>query len=255
MELPVLRSAVNASTADVVRYFHKLVGERSIGAGEGDEQLDVGRVVWNAALSDVIDANCVFDVALQPGVDARDAISQVDTFFAAKGLVCRRWVMNPSADVGVVRPLETALLDTGFVRRTSTIVRLVRNVPRDDVTSSVSVIPARAAFRQARELMGDAIVTRLDDPRYDVTLALADGHAVAAAGVLVVGELGLVDDVIVAVDQRVDVRRTMLERTIDACVRAQLKHVLAGLSDAASVVLFESCGFERVAELTEFVRV
>ena len=111
--------------------------------------------------------------------------------------------------------------------------------------AGLTVIPARASFRHARELareraaewdehpqLIEAAMLHLDDPHYDAMLGLRDGPAVGFAGVLAVGDVGRIDQVFVSEKfRRRGIGRTMMSRAMEVsplAVQARLARGRAG---------------------------
>src|SRR5437868_9885085 len=94
MPLPILHSRQPLTDVDLVRLFHRTeaawVGQLADG-----QTLAVGTAYCNAELARVWDANNVRDAALHDGLDARDAVAEVEAHYAERGARCWYWVMNP----------------------------------------------------------------------------------------------------------------------------------------------------------------
>ena len=95
----------------------------------------------------------------------------------------------------------------------------------------------------------------LDDPHWDALIALKDGTAVARAGVLAVGEVGLVEHVFVSPRfRRQGIGRTMMSRALEICARSLFKHILLGVAadNAPAVGLYRPLGFGRVGQSVSY---
>jgi GNAT superfamily N-acetyltransferase len=199
-------------------------------------------------------------------MDPGAAIDEVFRFYQGQNAICRRWVPN-SPDVDT-QQLAKELARRGFSPRRTPLLRLasatmVQNPRRPNVT----VIPARAAYRQLMNLAQaqaaergidatqyqQAVAAHLDDPAVDALLALEASDAVAWMAVLPNGEVGRLAELWVAPDVRGRGIGTLLaQRAIDFCGRALFKHVLAAFDDQATGRLLERVGFAPVG--VEFVQ-
>lgn len=272
MPLPVLPAArAPATDADLLRLFHRTERLWADPLGE-PTQLDAGVAVANPDLPTVPWANRVLEAALPPGGTPAAAVAEVDAHFAAAGARCLLWQLDPSAPAGRTDPLAEHLLSIGHARRTDDVMALAGRPSRPDVTlpPGVTILPARAALRQAHALAltatgsspdpqqgAAAQLLHLDDPRCDGLLALRDGQAVGRATVLAVGDVGRVDQVFVAVDaRRQGLGRALVARALEVCARSLFRHVLlsVGADNAGAIALYRAFGFRRVGTLTTYRR-
>ena len=82
-------------------------------------------------------------------------------------------------------------------------------------------------------------------------LAGAGREGVGTAGVLAVGEVGLIEDVYVAEAHRGrGIGRTLVSRALEICARSLFKHVLLEVwpQNKAAVELYQKYGFRKIAE-------
>ena len=270
MSLPILQVQQSQATeADLVRLFHRTDALWVQHLAEA-EQLAVGTAYLNPSLPNVWDANHVRDAALSDGLTARQAYDGVTTHYAARRVRCAFWVMNPSAPSAQTQPLIDQLLATGHGVHREAIFYL-RHQPRRDASDApgLKIIPARASYRHSRELAEELVVEvahgdpqvmearlqHLDDPHYDVLLALRDGRAVGTVGVFAAGELAQIQEVYVSpTARRQGVAKTLMTRALEACARAQFRHVfLTVLPDnVAAKALYAGFGFEKLADVTHY---
>jgi ribosomal protein S18 acetylase RimI-like enzyme len=133
--------------------------------------------------------------------------------------------------------------------------------------AGLTIIPARASFRHARALAGEAAAAwgepdlveaslqHLDDPHWDALLALRDGVAVARVGVLAVGEIGRVEHVFVSAPfRRQGIGRTMVGRALEICARSLFKHVMLSVrpDNGGAIALYEQLGFRKIGRMTAY---
>lgn len=235
--------------------------------------LDAGIALTSPTFATLHDANRVMDAAVPAGTTAEDVIDAVDGHFAARGVRCRRWTLNPSIDAARQPPLIDALLARGYRAWTLRLMRLERaealpnNLPSEDV----AVLPARAAYPAARRLaaesaaeagvpqLAEAFEAHLDDSHYDVLLALdtVSRHAIGRAGLLTVGDVGLITQTFVsAAERRRGVARLLLTRLLELASRAGLRHVVLGLDPAntAAHALYARAGLVDAGLITQYLR-
>jgi ribosomal protein S18 acetylase RimI-like enzyme len=266
MPLPILQPHAAATPEDLVRLFHRTELHWVRHLGE-EAQLDAGTAFTNPQLPKVWDANNVIDAAVPPGASPEAAVEEVERHFAGAGTRCRQWVMNPSAPAARAAPLVEHLAARGWVAGPMDIMHLSGPAAPPAETAGLTIIPARASFRHFRALaeesaaesgepqLADASMLHLDDPHWDVSIALRDGRAVARAGVLAVGEVGRIDQLFVAPDaRRRGIGRTMMTRVLEVCARALFKHVMLSVApdDRVAIDLYTRFGFRRVGRLVAY---
>jgi ribosomal protein S18 acetylase RimI-like enzyme len=265
MPLPILSNPVES---DLIRLFHRMTLHFTQHLGESTD-LDVGTAISNPALANVYDANVLMDASLPDGVSPEQAIAEVNQHYLAAGTVCRTWVMNPSAPKERTEPLAAHLLDRGAGIVANDILYL-RGRPAVTIREQpgLTIIPARASYKHARQLaeisqqeswdepqLVDAQLAHLDDPHWDCLLALRDGQPVATAGVLAVGEAGLIEDVYVAPGmRRLGVGMTMMSRVLEICARSLFKHVMLSCmpSNTPAQTMYGRLGFQKVGTFTAY---
>jgi ribosomal protein S18 acetylase RimI-like enzyme len=267
MPLPILKSAVSVSNADLVRFAYKIEVEWSRHLSV-ETQLDCGTAMVNPELKTVYDANQILDAAISPGTDAAAAFEEVERHFAVAGAVCHCWLLNPSLSADRTQPLADYLLGRGYLRYASDILHLPR-LPQHPVlmAGDLKIIPGRASFRHYRALaeedaarwnapeLADAAMLHLDDPRYEAMMALKDGRAAGVVGVQIIGELGGIQHVFVSEDfRRQGIGRTLMARALEICVRSLLQHILLWVDpeNARARALYHSLGFEKIGELVVY---
>jgi ribosomal protein S18 acetylase RimI-like enzyme len=173
--------------------------------------------------------------------------------------------MNPSAPVERVAPLVEHLTARGWVSQPMDVMHLASQAAVPPIEAAgLTIIPARASFRHARALaeeaaaawgepqLADASMLHLDDPHWDVSIALRDGRAVARAGVLAVGEIGRVEHVFVAQPfRRQGIGRTMVGRVLEVCARALFKHVMLSVApdNTDAIDLYTRFGFRKIGHI------
>jgi len=266
MRLEILDAHNEATPADLVRLFHRTQLHWVRHLGE-ETQLDAGVAFTNPELAGISDANGIIDAALPPDATPVQAVEEVRRHFQQVGTACRQWIFNPAAPDSQTKPLVEFLENAGWRAHRYDILRLGRREGVVPDAPGLTIIPARASFRLARELaeeearecgvpqLADASMSHLDDPHWDVAIAVRDGRAVARAGVLAVGDVGRVDHLFVApAYRRQGIGRTMMNRVLDVCARSLFKHVMLRVrpDQDAAVGLYSRLGFHRIGQLVAY---
>jgi ribosomal protein S18 acetylase RimI-like enzyme len=267
MSLPILPSHASASPETLIRLFHQ-TERRWFNHLDEPEQLDVGTAICNPSLGSVRTANRMLDVSLAEGTTPAQAIEIVDGHFASNGARCLSWIMNPSADAERVAPMVQHLQSLGYKRASIDMLYLQRAPARSiREIAGLTIIPARASYRHAEQIaveaMGDkpspqrlqAMMAHLDDPHWDSLLALRGGKAIGIGGVMVVGEIGRIENLFVAPGaRRQGVARTMISRLLEICARSLLKHIFLTCAgdNLPAQALYADLGFKRIGELVDY---
>jgi ribosomal protein S18 acetylase RimI-like enzyme len=271
MPLPILRSTASPPTAEtLIRYFDQTESDWTAHLAE-KTALDFGTAWANPQLDRIHAANRLLDVALPDGMSAEEASAQAEAHYAALGVRCAGWIMNPSAPQSQTAPMVEYLLGRGYARWTADIMyleRLPASLPVAGIAQDLKIIPARASFKHCQELhdelatelgeplIGAAEILHLDDPHYDALLALREGRAVAHVGVLASGEIGRIDQLYVSKAFRnLRIGTTMMSRAMEICARSLFRHVLLGVegNDVAAIRLCEKFGFHKIGQTAMFV--
>lgn len=269
MQLPIIKTTGQASQADLVRLYHRTELHWTRHLGE-ETQLDVGTAIVNPELAAVQDANCILDAAVPEDGNVDDAILEAEAHFASQGVQCAKWVLNPSVPAERTQLLADRLIASGFTTGSYDILHLAgQPVGRIQEIGGLTIIPARASFRHARQLadewaaaysvpqLADAAMLHLEDPHVDALLALKDGVAIAMVAVLSVGDMGCIEDLFVSeAHRRQGIGRTMMSRAMEICARSLFKQVFIGVdpSNDAAVRLYGEFGFKRVGNYVWYRR-
>ena len=271
MSLPILKSAVHATPETLVRFFDQTELQWTRHTSE-ETQLDVGTAMHNAQLPRTYMANRMLDVALPPNVTPAQAMDEVAGHFAAQGVPCWQWVMNPSALSERTLPMIEFLRAQGYREKPTDIMHLPHLPGRPiegTAGAGLTIIPARASFRHARTLfdesarrwntpeLAEASMMHLDDPHFDALLALKDGAPVANVGVLAMGEVGLIEQVFVTeTKRRQGIATVMMGRALEICARSLFKHILLGVApdNLPAIHLYDKFGFRKIGQLIAYLK-
>jgi ribosomal protein S18 acetylase RimI-like enzyme len=269
MRLPVLQVHHRPGREDLIRYYHRTVLHWCRQLAD-EAALDTGTALTSAALANVADANLVLDASIPQQGSAAECVAEVEAHFRAEGVRCARWVLNPALPGAPTRDLAEHLLSLGYREQQRDILYL-SGQPAGVIeeVGGLQIIPARASFRHARELLAEqaaasgggdpqwieAGMLHLEDPQTDALIALKDGAAAALVSVLTVGEIGCVEDLFVAPRfRRQGIGRTMMSRALEICARSLFKHVFLSCeaANAPATALYASIGFNRIGTFTDY---
>lgn len=268
MPLPILQSHHEPTRDDLVRLFHRTEIDWARQIATEEEPLDFGTALVNPELPDCFDANMICDAALPEAMTPADVIRDADAFFSSRSGSCRMWVMNPSAPSEKTAPLIAHLLENGYTQGGYEIHHLASSpkIPiRED--TGLTIIPARASYRHARQLateaaaeggraqLADALMLHLEDGHTDALLALKDNVAIGLVTVLTVGELGCIENLWIAPNhRRQGVGLTLMSRALEICARSVFRHVFLGVdpTNTTAIALYAKFGFEKIGQLTNY---
>jgi GNAT superfamily N-acetyltransferase len=265
MPLPILSIPNEPSPADLLRHYLRCELHWVRHVAEDETILDVGAALTNPAIPAVHDANHMRDVTAPPGMAPPDVVKMIDDHFAAQGVRCAYYVLNPSTPQEQNADLVDHLLSLGFERSTRDVYSLAkfpgvasRSIP------DIKIIPSRASYRHFNELaaenaaevnapqLAEAWPMHLDDPHYDAILALQNGKAIAHGGVLAIGEMGFFANLYVTRDRRHQGLGTLIvSRLMEICARSLFKSVYLDISDCndlAAPTLYQKFGFRKVTQ-------
>ncbi len=95
----------------------------------------------------------------------------------------------------------------------------------------------------------------LDDPQWDVLVAMKDGAPAAIIGVLAMGEVGRIDAVYVAKALRNQgIGRTMMARVLELCARAMFRYVMLSVlpDNTPAQALYRKAGFAPIGQIVAY---
>lgn len=229
------------------------------------ETLDYGIAYYSARFPKLPEANEFREVMLQDIAALPSAFAQAENWFSEHGLVCHRWAPADGCDHAA---MAAFLGERGFRRDAFHAMHLVAwaEVPAQP---EIRVLPARAmraalravivddlapASREQRELLADAYAERLDDPQFDVFVAVHDGKPVGRCGLYQVGDIARVMDLRVLSDPRhVEVKEALLSQVLTMARRLAFANVCAQ-SDVKDAEFLQRYGFIKDGEIVEYER-
>jgi GNAT superfamily N-acetyltransferase len=210
--------------------------------------------------------NQLREVVLPAGRSAAECFDEVQSFYAQRGLTCYRWV--PAA-VQPVEPLEAMLAARGFTTGRNLAMKWTHEVAIQ-ANPRVKLFPARAMRKALREvilsnathppdvraMLADVTTDRLDDPSYDVYVALFDGRPAGYAGLLQAGDIGRIENVFIAeAHRRQGVGRTLIAHLLALAKRLAMRITCLETEEcnAAARSLYKQCGLEAGGTYVEFM--
>ena len=268
MTLPVLPSSSIVSQATLLRLYDRALLHWLRHYGD-ENDIEVGVAIASSELPGIPEANTLLDAIVPAEASGQPIMDRIDAAFTTSGARCARIVLNPDSAETLPSEFCDLLLSQGYVKDTVQVLALVQAPGGLKQTyEGLTIIPARASFRHATQLAQEMIggesgqaaqslQLHLDDSHYDALIALSDDKAVAWAGVLAAGEVGLLRQLYVSPQHRHrGIGTVMLARALDICQRSAFRHVLAGVAggNEAYLSLLTKSGFRTVGTIVLFRR-
>lgn len=237
------------------------------------------------ASEDMLDGALAFADPNRPGVDLANAASELllpaglapDAFVAAllahyreKG-VAPAWL--DSAEAIWPAPLAAALEAAGFRPVGWQVFQLDVYRPPAKRNDRLQIIPARAAYAQLLDFfellahaehhpaddahahaIAQALLDRLDEQRFDAFLVRLDGRPVGFAGVLALGQMGVIDPAFTDPNCRgQSIGGTLMHYLVEHCARALFEQVVLERHDGCpSIPFYQGLGFKPVARFVRY---
>jgi GNAT superfamily N-acetyltransferase len=213
-------------------------------------------------------ANQIREAAVPADGSMQDAYAEVENFYGRLAHPCRCWspaLHQPTEEMG------RFLIGQGYTARPKVIMHL-RPWPDLPARPAVRVLPGRAMRAGLRELLiedpgrgspdaravsAEMVLARMDDPTFEVLLAMSGATPVGHACLMQVGPIAAVYDVYVREGSRRNgCALAMMHDMITACRRLELRTVVleVGEVNTAAISLYERCGFERAGTGVDFWR-
>jgi N-acetylglutamate synthase-like GNAT family acetyltransferase len=232
------------------------------------ETLDYGIAYYSPRYPRLPEANQFREVVIEDSRRTAEAFHQTQAWFTDRQLVCYRWA--PAG--GVATPeLRGFLLERGFEIVTWTALSASRWVDFPP-TPGIRVLPARAvraAFRDTilhedsstpaedRAVLADAQADRLDDPSFDMVVALDGNQPVGRCAMFQVGDIARVMDLtVLASAAGRGVETALLAHVLGLAKRLAMRNICAQVSSTDSLRLgwFAAAGFEPDGTIVEWER-
>lgn len=239
-----------------------------------NETLECGIAYYNESFALLPEANQFREVLIENPARAPHAIDQAERFFKDKGLTCYRWAMAMAAPSEAI---EKPLIGAGFQRRDFTAMRLARWV---DLTPApdIRILHARSV-RQAlrdsflkfpvpnttgladspttRDCLARAHEQRLDDPQFDMFVALHNGEPVGRCALYQVGDIARIMDLtMLPTSKPTDANVTLTAHLLAMAHRLAMRNIVTLVDDrdASRRDWFISAGFVPDGTIVEFHR-
>lgn len=232
------------------------------------QTLDYGIVYYSERFAGLPDANQFREVVVDDAAAIPEAFDQAQRWFQERGLFCYRWV---PASGQPTDELASFLEARGFRTRPQTVMALARWMEIQPV-EGVRIHPARAtravfqalllAAGPGRRGADPALIARLyeerlDDPQYDMFVAMVDRNPAACCALYQVGDFARVMDLTVLdgyVDHHVD--RALLAHVLAMAKRLAMRNIYLQIdsADTDRIAWYESFGFAADGDMVEFER-
>lgn len=267
MELPIAATS-SQNPADVLR---RAVHRASIVFGRiaaEENAIEGAQCFTNPDRPNVRSANFAAELSADGGAAL---LHEIDDHFACRNAVCHT-ILGPETDWPVT--FQEALVQRGFQPVTRHVLRLERTHPIEHRQVNVQIIPARAAYKSLTglyqrmaehehhadpRLVTDLTATcidRLDEHRLDLFVARVERDAACVAGVLCLGQIGLIDPAYC--DPRLrgqGIATALMAHVLEHCRRAMFEHVIVDRSEGCPAIPFyESLGFTKAASYVKYRR-
>mgnify|MGYP002625504842 CR=1 FL=1 len=231
------------------------------------ETLDFGIAFYSSDFAALPEANQFREVCIEDEVRIPTAFDQAESWFTKHGLTCHKWA--PAQGMASDQ-LSGFLQARGFARCAFQVVALREWVEFDE-TPDVRILPARAmrqAFRDTfsrsasaptpeQTLVAQAAELRLDDPQFDMYVAVVDRQPAGRGALYQIGDIARVVDLDVLPGfEFKGVENALLAHIVAMAKRLQFRTVLAQIptADAQRAAWFRRAGFGPDGEIVEFGR-
>jgi len=238
------------------------------------QTLDHGIAFYSSRYPFLSEVNQFREVVIENAADIPAAFDEAERWFLQQGLICQRWA---PAMGEAIPELSDFLGKRGYERRRFTALVLTAWVELA-TSPGVRVLHARAmraAFRQtcddrastiasatedspaSREMLVQAHDERLNDPSFDMFVALVDKQPAGHGALYQVGDCARIMDVsVLASFAGRGVDQAILAHVLALAKRLAIRHIVAQVDEAepAQRVLFASVGFTPDGVIEEFHR-
>ena len=259
MQLPIAAESYRPSNDALIRAVKRT---RAILArtGADETQLACATAYSNADRPGVRVLNLALNVRTEADHDVSAVLDELFAHYEAAGVACEALDAN---DAVWPEGFDTALAARGYAPRNRRLMIVAHYTSPTDANDALQVIPARAAYAHMRTLLhtmagadhgltgrcadglADALIDQLDEPRVEMMLGLLDGAPAAFAGVVTLGQQGVIVPAYVAPDaRRKGLGRTIMMHVLDHCVRAGFEQVLLDRGGGCySIPMYDALGF------------
>lgn len=270
MELPVAKQSYLPSAEVMVRTVKRAAV--TLARTLTDETpIDAANLFIAPARACVPDANFASDVRLPDGTNAATVMKEIDDAYTQAGAKCA-WM--DAAEHVWPAPLASALEAAGYRAVTRLVFVLDAYTPPKKVNAEMQVLPPRSVFAQFREfakseaqaehrhagadadVWSKSLLDRLDETRLELFVGRLAQQPVGYAGVLALGNYGVIFPAYTDPNQRGKaIAGTLMAHTIDFCQRSLFERVILERHEGCPAIPFyESLGFKKYASYVRYER-
>jgi GNAT superfamily N-acetyltransferase len=270
MELPVAKSSYEA-TADVLV---RAVGRAAVVLGRAAaEPMEIDGAVCfcDPARPAVRCANFAAELSVPEGRSAAAVVDDVLAYYESRQATCEAFA---STAASWPKALAEELITRGYEPVTRHLFLLDRAAPPPKAATDLQIIPARAAYEELRKLYGEmarlehgadgvlasalveAWIDHLDEPRFDLLLGRAKAEPVVVAGVLSLGQVGVISAAYCHPSWRGrGFAQAIMGRVLEYCSRATFEQIIVDRgAGCPAIPFYESLGFHKKASFVRFKR-
>ena len=232
------------------------------------QTLDYGIAYYSCRFKSLPQANQYREIVVENPANLPDAYAESQRWFTDQGLTCYGWA---PAHGRANEAMRDFLADCGFRPRVELAMRLVEWVELAPA-KNVRVLPARAmraaveatfldtsspADENDRAILAQACSERLNDPQFDLFVALTDDQPAGRCALYQVGDIGRVMDLTILPafnDDRIECALTA--HVLALAKRLAMRNICVQIDadDAKNRSWFESVGFRLDGDIVEFER-
>lgn len=203
--------------------------------------------------------------------DAASLVQAIDDHFTSQNSVCQ--VLYPR-QAALSSAMEDAVQAVGYQPVRRKVFLLSRYRRPEAINENVQIVPARAIYQKLDGFyqhmakvehhadgplaanFARTMIDFLDEPRLELLIARVNGKNMAAAGVLSLGQIGVLIPAWSDPQSRGQgIAKTLMTHLLDFCARALFTQVIIDRSEHCTAIPFyQSLGFSPVAEFTKYRR-
>lgn len=263
MKLPIAQESYRPSPQTLVRAISRTRVILGRAAGE-ETPLDGATALTQPRRPGVRCANFAADLHVSASADADQILRGVFDHFHDRRTICHALTCSDARWNEAFTPAAVA---AGYQPRRKHVFLLDHYRPPKHIHPSLQIIPARSLYPQlgafyeqmarqdhhadgaaARDL-AQAMIDQLDEPRLEVFIGRLDRKPVGCAGVLTLGNIGVISPAYTEPGRRGQgVAGALMAAILEHCARAQFEQVILERSEGCpSIPFYRAMGFEPVS--------
>jgi len=271
IELPIANESYHPTAEAMVRAIHRAGGLLARSVAQ-ETQLTGATAFSDPLRASVPCANFATELHLPSGFDAATILDEVTAHYNHHSVPLH---VLESANVTWPESLVSGMESRGFIPKTWRVFLLEHHKPPTQKrNTAIQIIPVRAAYGQLHSFFcsvasealevnekdaarfAQTAIDHLDEPKLDALLARVDGQPIGIAGVVSLGQIGvLYNTYILKANRNQGVASALLNRLLDVCARSGMKQVIVDRADqCASIPFFKSIGFTEIASFIRYER-